>query len=301
MKSNQDAMLSFFVNGQWGDEYEFTGLYGRGATYTDVREAMHECDWGVTESAERLVHSSPPAWRAVTCVGFLPRALTGCAARLVADIQSGGRPGDDPPHTAHRSRRSCVHAGVYYRLLPELLLGASDEREDPCLPPAACRTTPARRHASHPTRLGTVWPYPTTTPEVGCSALLSPPVGRAQIWKGYIECTNMCGKTFLEDENGPSGQKEHRPDRRDAILSTDPYLPLWSPWWVGYEFEDKIGEPVYSIDWEISAGLPQAQRYSVCLSVPFTPPPVNESYLPPTIVSYLHHKPNLRKGIRTLT
>jgi hypothetical protein len=86
-----------------------------------------------------------------------------------------------------------------------------------------------------------------------------------QVWKGYIECTNMCGKTFLEDPNGGDAGKDHLPGRKDPIVSTDPNLNKWKPWWVGYEFEDKIGEPVYFITWEIGAGLPQAQNLpAVC-------------------------------------
>lgn len=50
MKSNQKAMLSFFVKGRWGDEYEFDGSWGRGVTMTNVRQAVHECYWDVTDS-----------------------------------------------------------------------------------------------------------------------------------------------------------------------------------------------------------------------------------------------------------
>jgi hypothetical protein len=86
---------------------------------------------------------------------------------------------------------------------------------------------------------------------INCGLILSAHLGWAQIWKAYMECTNMCGRTFLEDPLGSDGGNTYRPHRTDKILTTDPDRLKWAPWWVGYVYEDKLTEPVYSVDWEI--------------------------------------------------
>jgi hypothetical protein len=77
----------------------------------------------------------------------------------------------------------------------------------------------------------------------------------------------MCARTFLEHPLGSDGGGVYRPAIRDKILFTDPDRAKWTPWWAGYEFEDKIGEPVYSVDWSIGAYATPHSLLSLSLSL----------------------------------
>jgi hypothetical protein len=107
MPGNERAFLTFMIKGEWGDEYSFAGLNGRGRDYTQARVDASLCMRARRAGADGMV--------------------------VFAGVQSRRATGDDSLDPAQRAGRACVSATTLesQRAFPKLRVAASSEREAP--------------------------------------------------------------------------------------------------------------------------------------------------------------------------
>jgi hypothetical protein len=108
MPTNERAFLTFMIKGEWGDEYSFDGLNGRGRDYTQARVATR-------------------------CLKLCMRATRAGADEMVAfaGVQSGRATGKYSLDPAQLAGRPCISTTPLesQRRVPKLHVGASSERE----------------------------------------------------------------------------------------------------------------------------------------------------------------------------